>query len=87
MEWTMFYLFVALKVPILAACWIIWWAIRAEPDPSGDEPRDDGGAKHRPPVKPPAPRGPRRGPHGEPAPASPARVRTPARARGRTPSS
>src|SRR4029453_18510221 len=30
--WTMLYLFVALKLPILAACYIIWWAVHQEPD-------------------------------------------------------
>jgi hypothetical protein len=80
----MFYLFVALKVPIVAACWIIWWAVRAEPDPSVDEPSDDGGTLHRPHPRPLPPRGPRRGPHGEPALPSPARARRPVRVRGRT---
>ena len=30
--WTMLYLFVALKLPILAAGWLIWWAVRQEPE-------------------------------------------------------
>jgi hypothetical protein len=25
--WTMLYLFVALKLPILAACYLIWWSV------------------------------------------------------------
>jgi hypothetical protein len=81
MGWTMFYLFVMLKLPIVAAIWLVWWAVKQEPDPSEDV-RDDGGIAKRPhPVKP-LPRAPRRGPHAEPAPASPPRVR-PLRARGR----
>ena len=28
----MLYLFVALKLPILAACYVIWWAVHQEPD-------------------------------------------------------
>jgi hypothetical protein len=80
MGWTMFYLFVALKVPILAAIWLVYWAIKQEPDPS-DDVRDDGGSKRPHPV-PPLPRTPRRGPHGDPAPIAPPRVR-PVRARGR----
>jgi hypothetical protein len=81
MGWTMLYLFVALKIPIVAAIWLVYWAIKQEPDPSEDV-RDDGGtSKRRHPV-PPLPRNPRRGPHAEPAPASPPRVR-PLRARGR----
>ena len=47
MGWTMFYLFVALKMPIIAAIWLVWWAVKQEPDPSEDV-RDDGGTKRRP---------------------------------------
>ena len=32
MGWTMLYLFVALKLPILAACYVIWWAVHQEPE-------------------------------------------------------
>jgi hypothetical protein len=81
MGWTMFYLFVMLKLPIVAAIWLVWWAVKQEPDPSEDV-RDDGGIAKRPHPVPPLPRAPRRGPHAEPAPASPPRVR-PLRARGR----
>ena len=81
MGWTMLYLFVALKVPILLAGLIIWWAVRAEPDLSGDG--EDGGGSKRPHPVPPLPRAPRRGPHADAAPASPPRVRTPAPVRAR----
>ena len=57
MGWTMFYLFVALKIPILAAIWLVWWAIKQEPDPSEDV-RDDGGAAKRPHPVPRLPRTP-----------------------------
>jgi hypothetical protein len=73
MGWTMLYLFVALKVPILLAGGLIWWAVRQEP-PLDDE-RDDGGSHDRPHPVPRLPRAPRRGPHGDPPPAAPARVR------------
>ena len=43
----MLYLFVALKIPIVAAIWLVYWAIKQEPDPSEDV-RDDGGTKTRP---------------------------------------
>jgi len=78
MGWTMLYLFVALKLPILALGLLVWWAVKAEPEAS-DEPGEDGGTKRRPHPRRPLPhhpRRPRRGPHGEPAPAAPARVRT-----------
>jgi hypothetical protein len=74
MAWTMFFLFVALKVPLIALCWLVWWAIRQEPEPA--EPEDDGGTKVRPHPAAPLPRTPRRGPHGDPAAPPPPRVRT-----------
>ncbi len=74
----------ALKLPIAALIYLVWWAIKQEPDePSSD---DDGGIKRRHPrphPREPFPRRPRRGPHGDPAPQPPARVRT-VRARART---
>ena len=54
----MLYLFVALKLPILAAGYLIC-----------------GGGKPRPHPAPTLPHAPRRGPHREPAPPSPPRVR------------
>ena len=81
--WTMLYLFVALKIPILAAIYIVWWAVKQEPDPNEDA-HDDGGSKTtaRPHPVPKLPRHPRRGPHGEPEPPAPPRVRS-VKARGR----
>ena len=74
--WTMLYLFVALKIPIAAAIYIVWWAIKQEPDPSEDAP-DDGGSKTRlHPIHRRGPKPPRRDPHGAPEPPSPPRVRT-----------
>ena len=35
MGWTMFFLFVALKVPLIALCLLVWWAIRAVPEDEG----------------------------------------------------
>jgi hypothetical protein len=78
----MFYLFVALKIPILLACWIVWWAVRQEPDPS-EGVHDDGGIGKRPHAPPRLPRAPRRGPHGGAVMSAPPRVRSPLTARGR----
>jgi hypothetical protein len=76
--WTFFFMFVVLKVPVVAAFWLVWWAIRSEPAPTDDAPTDGGGgSRHRP--KPRSPR-PRRGPHAVAAPPAPRRVRI---ARGR----
>jgi hypothetical protein len=82
MGWSMFYLFVALKIPVVAAIYLVYWAIKQEPEPAEDSVRDDGGAAKRPHPVPRLPRSPRRGPHGEAALPSPPRVR-PLRARGR----
>jgi hypothetical protein len=71
--WTMLYLFVFLKLPILAACYLIWWAVHQEPE--YDEDQNGGGGKPRPHPAPTLPHAPRRGPHHEAAPPSPPRVR------------
>ena len=75
---------IALKVPLVALVFAVWWAIRQEPD---DEATDDDGGIRKPddrhhPLRP-FPNSPRRGPHGAPPPASPPRVRI-VRARART---
>ena len=79
--WTMLYLFLGLKLPIAALGWLVWWAVHQEPETSENPPRDDGGTK-RPHPRPPLPRTPRRGPHGDPLPVPPPRVRS-VTARGR----
>ena len=72
----------ALKIPIAALIYLVWWAVKQEPEQSSHD--DDGGVKRQRPHPPkPFPRRPRRGPHGDPAPMPPARVRT-VRARART---
>jgi hypothetical protein len=74
MEWTMLYLFVGLKIPILLLGGIVWWAVRQTPEPVEPE-NGDGGRRVRPHAPPKLPRPPRRGPHGERAPLPPPRVR------------
>jgi hypothetical protein len=81
MGWTMLYLFVFLKLPIVAACGIVYWAIKQ----GNDEPtpvRSDGGAPKpkRPHPRPKRPRPPRRGPHGT----SGVRMQSPPRVRSVT---
>ena len=72
------WLMLALKVPVAALLWLVWWAIRS---PAGAEPEQHDWEPRRPPdhPRPSRPRPPRRGPHGNPEPAPPKRVR----ARGR----
>ncbi len=84
--WGFIWLMVALKIPLGALIYIVWWAVHQTPEePSSSD--EDGGIRkpsaHRHP-RPPFPRHPRRGPHGTPAPSSPARVRGVVRARART---
>jgi hypothetical protein len=74
----------ALKIPLIGLLCIVWWAIKQEPEDSSSSQDDDGGIKRqRVHPRKPFPRRPRRGPHGDPAPPPPARVRT-VRARART---
>jgi hypothetical protein len=79
--WAIFWLAVVLKVPIVALLCIVWWAVRAEPQPE-EHPSDGGGGSRRerhPRGQPPRP--PRRGPHADPPPRPPERTRV---LRGRT---
>jgi hypothetical protein len=56
--WTIFYMVVILKIPMVAALWLVWWAIKNEPTPDEEAGEDRG--PHR--KRPPRPRWPRRGP-------------------------
>jgi len=78
----MLYLFLGLKIPLLLLYALVYWAIKAEPEP--EETGGDGGSrKARPHPVPPLPKHPRRGPHGDQLPLPPPRVRpVDARARG-----
>lgn len=68
----MLYLFVFLKLPLAALCYIVWWAVHQTPD----EETTDGSSGYRRPHPPPRlPRKPRRGPHGDGMPLPPPRVR------------
>jgi hypothetical protein len=84
LTWGFVWLMLALKIPLAGLIYIVWWAIKQEPeDASGSD--DDGGVhrNQRPHPPKPFPRLPRRGPHGDPAPMPPSRVRT-TRARARS---
>jgi len=76
--WTFIWLMFILKIPIVALFMIVRWAVAQTPDVGSDE--DGGIGPHPRPLHPHHPRArlprpPRRGPHGEPAPCSPPRVR------------
>lgn len=67
----MIFMGLILKIPVVFACWIIYWAIKAEPD-AAEAPEDGGGHRfHRFRRVPKPPRGPRRGPHAPDALALP----------------
>lgn len=85
MGWTFFYLMVFLKLPIFGLFGIVWWAVRQQPAPEEEPSGEDGGIRSPPHPRRPFPRrpSPRRGPHAEPPPPAPARVRS-AVARSRT---
>jgi hypothetical protein len=68
------WMMLALKVPIAALLYLVWWASRA---PEEAEPEQRDWRPVRPPEhpRPKRPTPPRRGPHSEPEPAPPARTR------------
>jgi hypothetical protein len=76
--WTFIWLMVLLKIPIVGLFLIVRWAVSQTPEMASEQ---DGGIGPRPRPRHPhhprsrLPRSPRRGPHGEPSPASPPRVR------------
>jgi hypothetical protein len=82
--WGFLWIMLALKIPLIALIYLVWWAIKQEPEEETQSRDDDGGIKPRR-IHPrrPFPRHPRRGPHGDPAPRPPARVRS-VRAKART---
>jgi hypothetical protein len=57
-----FFLGVVLKIPIFAALYMIYWAVRAEPEVDGATDDEDHGFR-RWRTDPRKPRDPRRGPH------------------------
>jgi hypothetical protein len=81
--WGFVWLMLALKIPLIGLICIVWWAIKQEPEEASSSEDDGGIRRERPHPRRPFPRRPRRGPHGDPAPLPPARVRT-VRARART---
>jgi hypothetical protein len=65
------FLAVVLKIPVFFAIWLVWWAVRAEPEleDASDDAGDHSFRRWR--RTPAPPRGPRRGPHGGAARALP----------------
>jgi hypothetical protein len=64
--WPIFFLGVVLKIPVAAALYLVWWAVRAEP--LTEELPDEGDHRFRRwRAEPRRPRGPRRGGPHQPA--------------------
>jgi hypothetical protein len=61
--WTAVIFLLILKIPILYVCWVVWWAIRSEPE-VGAEGGNEGleGINWKPWQRPPRSRPPRGGP-------------------------
>jgi hypothetical protein len=59
MGWTLFFMIVILKIPMIAALWLIWYAVKAVPEPDEDAAEEERGPRRK---LPPMPRWPRRGP-------------------------
>jgi hypothetical protein len=74
--WELIWLMLIMKIPILYLCWVVYWAIKAEPQrdepATARVPNDDGPEGWRPRTRPRRP-----GPHGRPT-RSYARSRPPA---------
>ena len=76
MTWGFLWIMLALKIPLVALLWIVWWAVRAEPEAEQPASDDDGGIKRPRHPRKPFPRRPRRGPHGDPPLPAPPRTRS-----------
>ena len=76
MTWGFLWIMLALKIPLIALLWIVWWAVRAEPETEQPSKDDDGGTKRPRHPRKPFPRRPRRGPHGDPPLPAPSRTRS-----------
>ena len=59
MGWTLFFMVVILKIPMIAALILVWYAVKPVPEPEEDTAEDDRGPRRK---LPPKPRWPRRGP-------------------------
>jgi hypothetical protein len=61
MGWTLFFMVVVLKIPMIGAGYLIWYSIKEQPDPH-EQPDSSEGPRR--PKLPLFPRWPRRGPIG-----------------------
>jgi hypothetical protein len=59
----MIFMGLILKIPVVGAAWLIWHAVRSQPDPAQAAEDDGGTGRNHFRREPKRPRGPRRGPH------------------------
>jgi hypothetical protein len=70
--WEIIFVLVLLKIPIAYVGWVMWWAIKAEPEVGTEGGTDSvNWAPWRRPSPPASPARPRQGPHGVPERANP----------------
>jgi hypothetical protein len=62
--WEILFVLVILKIPVAYVCWVIWWAVRAEPEPGFQGEPESGQWL---PWRRGRSRPPRGGPHGGPS--------------------
>ncbi|MGI8631831.1 MAG: hypothetical protein ACR2NA_04695, partial [Solirubrobacterales bacterium] len=57
--WTLVFMGLILKLPLAGLIWIVWWAVRSEPEVELPDSDGGGGGFRRLPELGPRPRGPR----------------------------
>jgi hypothetical protein len=62
--WTIFFLIVVLKIPVIGSIWLVFWAGKQDTSKGWTESENEEGGNKRRKMPPKLPRGPRRGPHG-----------------------
>jgi len=63
--WELIFMVLILKIPLVYVCWVVWWAIKAEPV-IGSEGEPVHQMNWKPWRRPDRPRPRRGGPHGHP---------------------
>jgi hypothetical protein len=76
MTWGFIWLMFILKIPIIGLFGIVWWAVRKSDEPEPEHPVRPTAAPPPHPRSRIPHRGRPRGPHGDPLPLPPERVRT-----------
>ena len=76
MGWGFVWLMLVLKIPIAMLLYIVWWAIKQSDMEEQAPDTGDGGTRKPRHPRGPLPHAPRRGPHAEPQPPAPARIRS-----------